>query len=616
MVSVTKHYGEDGLVLDKSLAFASSGKDISDLLREMESNAGLRVSNLVTTGEIVRVSVGAVANQRPDKGQEKSGWYSVNYYGDAIFASYGNWRQGIEFKFSSINPNEMSAREREDLKRRMEESIERSKQQRAERYDEVSQDCKKRFESAIEVIDHPYLDKKQIKSYGLKAIRDSLVVPVHCIEKGLRSLQYINNEKRFVSASEVKGNIYHLGFDLSDIANQKKIIVCEGAATAHSIFEATNLPTICVFSASFGEAALLKLRKHTQAKFVLAFDNDEHGLGASKAEAVAQAVASVEIRIPSERGDYNDMYVAHGLAKVKEEIIKSKFNFASFAISNYVGEPPERDWLVENFIENKAGVFSSIGGVGKSMLALDLALKVRDGFGDFMGKPIKKSGSVAVFAAEDDKLEIHRRLKALNALDATGATKASSNEVYVITIPNLKQPINLLVEDSSGLRISNEGYELLEQLESINNLALCIFDPISSFVSGVPITTSQEAAQMYGQYCSMLSSKFNSSVISIHHMTKSALQGIDDPLIARQSVKGSVAILDSARFGLAAWLASESEAERICLEQGVEFDRMRVIKAAIVKTNSGEVDTKIKTLFRKNALLEIIEENNGAINWD
>ena len=87
MVSVTKHYGEDGLVLDKSLAFASSGKDISDLLREMESNAGLRVSNLVTTGEIVRVSVGAVASQRPDKGQEKSGWYSVNYYGDAIFAS-------------------------------------------------------------------------------------------------------------------------------------------------------------------------------------------------------------------------------------------------------------------------------------------------------------------------------------------------------------------------------------------------------------------------------------------------------------------------------------------------------------------------------------------------
>ena len=467
MVSVTKHYGEDGLVLDKSLAFASSCKDISDLLREMESNAGLRVSNLVTTGEIVRVSVGAVASQRPDKGQEKSGWYSVNYYGDAIFASYGNWRQGIEFKFSSINPNEMSAREREDLKRRMEESIERSKQQRAERYEEVSQDCKKRFESAIEVIDHPYLDKKQIKSYGLKAIRDNLVVPVHCIEKGLRSLQYINNEKRFVSASEVKGNIYHLGFDLSDIANQKKIIVCEGMATAHSIYEATNLPTICVFSASFGEAALLKLRKHTQAKFVLTFDNDEHGLGASKAEAVAQAVASVEIRIPRERGDYNDMHVVHGLAKVKEEIIKSKFNFASFAISNYVGEPPERDWLVENFIENKAGVFSSIGGVGKSMLALDLALKVRDGFGDFMGKPVKKSGNVVFFTAEDDKTEIHRRLK---ALDALGATETSSNEVYVITIPNLKQPVNLLTEDSSGLRISNEGYELLEQLEiSIGN---------------------------------------------------------------------------------------------------------------------------------------------------
>jgi hypothetical protein len=174
----------------------------------------------------------------------------------------------------------------------------------------------------------------------------------------------------------------------------------------------------------------------------------------------------------------------------------------------------------------------------------------------------------------------------------------------------------LLTEDSSGLRISNEGYELLEQLESINNLALCIFDPISSFVSGVPITTSQEAAQMYGQYCSMLSTKFDCSTLSIHHMTKSALQGIDDPMLARAAIRGASSIIDSARFGLAAWLASESEAERICLEQGVEFDRMRVIKAAIVKTNSGEVDTKIKTLFRKNALLEIIEENKGDINWD
>ena len=43
---------------------------------------------------------------------------------------------------------------------------------------------------------------------------------------------------------------------------------------------------------------------------------------------------------------------------------------------------------------------------------------------------------------------------------------------------------------------------------------------------------------------------------------------------------------------------------------------MRVIKAGIVKTNSGEVDTRIKTLFRKDGLLEILDEKKGLISWD
>ena len=99
-------------------------------------------------------------------------------------------------------------------------------------------------------------------------------------------------------------------------------------------------------------------------------------------------------------------------------------------------------------------------------------------------------------------------------------------------------------------------------------------------------------------------------------MVKSSLAGLDDPMLARAAVKGSTSIIDSARFGLAAWLASEGEAERICLEQGVEYDRMRVIKAGIVKTNSGEVDTRVKTLFRKDGILEILDENKRGITWD
>jgi len=64
------------------------------------------------------------------------------------------------------------------------------------------------------------------------------------------------------------------------------------------------------------------------------------------------------------------------------------------------------------------------------------------------------------------------------------------------------------------------------------------------------------------------------------------------------------------------WLADEQTCTDISLDQGLQFNRMNVVRAGIVKSNSGNVDYSIKTLFRKNAVLEILEENKGGINWD
>jgi len=51
------------------------------------------------------------------------------------------------------------------------------------------------------------------------------------------------------------------------------------------------------------------------------------------------------------------------------------------------------------------------------------------------------------------------------------------------------------------------------------------------------------------------------------------------------------------------------------LQNGVEFDRTRVVRASMVKSNS-EIDYSVKTLFRKDAVLEVLEEREGAIDWD
>ena len=62
--------------------------------------------------------------------------------------------------------------------------------------------------------------------------------------------------------------------------------------------------------------------------------------------------------------------------------------------------------------------------------------------------------------------------------------------------------------------------------------------------------------------------------------------------------------MDGHRLCLGLWLGDESEAERICLENGVEYDRLRVVRGGVVKANSGEVDMSVKTLFRRDAVLE------------
>jgi hypothetical protein len=57
------------------------------------------------------------------------------------------------------------------------------------------------------------------------------------------------------------------------------------------------------------------------------------------------------------------------------------------------------------------------------------------------------------------------------------------------------------------------------------------------------------------------------------------------------------------------WVSDEETCERICAEQGMDYDRMSVVKAALVKSNTGGVDYSTKTLIRRpeQAALEVLD---------
>jgi len=603
-MDLTKYLKKD--VLYNDLGF-STGKSTQDLINEMQAQ-GLLVDFLEITGEIIRVPVHAT-NSKPDKGGQRSGYYVVNLVGEHMFCTYGNWKTGFEGKWSSVDTNSLSVVDKQALHKQMEEASAKAKEQRKLRQDEVAMEAKERLNICHEATEHEYLTSKKVKSYGLKQLNGNLIVPVYSTTGELRSLQSIDKKgnKRFKSASEIKGNVFLIGTSFAEIKNIEKLILVEGYSTAASVYEATQIPVACVFSANFVLDAASKLRGLTGARFILALDNDENGVGEKKAQECASAVINCAVRLPSERGDYNDLYLKHGLDKVKAELMEHKLGIQKYAVRNLVGKPEPQKFLVDGLIPiAKPGILAAVGGVGKSLSIIQLALSVACG-GRWWGKDVKQRGNTVIFCAEDDLMEIHRRL---DLLDPKGRRFDSSFDVYVFPVPEQKEPMILMREEG----VTPIAQELVEELGAIPNLKLVCFDPLQAFTTG-NVSSSNEAGQLWGSYCANISARLGCTTLTIHHLNKGALTNdSDDAMSHRAEIRGASSITDSVRFALSLWLASAEDCERICEEMRVKNDRMAVVKAALVKSNSGNVDYETKTLFRKDGVLELLEEVKNPIH--
>ena len=577
------------------------GKDTNDLINEMQAQ-GLRIDYLQITGEIVRVPVNELAGVKADSGGQKSGFYVVNEVNGNYFAVYGNWKTGFEGRWSSVNSYTMSDAEREDLQRKLQEAKDRANETKKQRHNEMADKVKARFESYTKVLEHEYLTNKKVKSYGLKQHKDLLVVPVYSITGAIRSLQYINKngEKRFASESEIKGNLFLVGAEIKDLPNLDKIIIAEGYSTSATIYEATKIPVACVFSANFCLQFALNLRKLTGARIIIALDNDESGVGEKKAQECARAVSNASVRLPSEIGDYNDLYLKHGLDKVRLELTESKYNIKKYAIRNLIEKPEPQKFLVDSFIPlAKPGILASSGGVGKSLSLIQLAISIAKG-GTWWGKPIKENGSSVIFCAEDDLTEIHHRIE---LLDPKGERFKHNNDVYVFPVPDQKEPLILLKEEG----ITEQAQEIVEELKTIDNLKLVAFDPLQAFTTA-SVSQSNEAGQLWGSYCAMISANIGCTTLTTHHINKQSITNdSDDPYSHKADIRGASSITDSVRFAISMWIPSESDTEELCEQANIPYDRLSVVKAALVKSNSGNVDYGVQTLIRKDGVLEPID---------
>lgn len=184
------------------------------------------------------------------------------------------------------------------------------------------------FDNAQPATSHPYLDRKGVKSYGLRLNRDGrLVVPGYDSDGQICTLQFTDDDgnKRFLKAAKKAGCSFAIGEFTGDL-----ICLCEGYATGASIHEATGYFVIVAFdSGNLLPVAEAVRAKYPTAKIIICAD-DDYGVdgnpGVTRGAQAAQAVRGLlaipdfgESR-PAGATDFNDLHQARGLATVKASI--------------------------------------------------------------------------------------------------------------------------------------------------------------------------------------------------------------------------------------------------------------------------------------------------------
>ena len=368
---------------------------------------------------------------------EKDAWYVLFTDGDIAGGAFGSWK-GLEFTttWHADAGRTLTWQEQADHKRRMDRVKADAQAEREVHQKEAAvraSDDVSRWIDATD--DHPYLQAKKVKAHpGVKmdgAAR--LIIPYKGTDGKTATYQSIgaapNFDKRFLKDGAKKGTFFEIE------GTRGQIYICEGYATAATVYAATNGATVIVAgdAGSLTGVAQIQRERFPGAQIFIAGDNDAFTLvagipqnaglvkGAEAAKAVNGALlyptfteADILAHPKGKPTDWNDLAASRGIEAVREQIesttkAHTKRGDFEFVRSTDLKIKPI-DWLIKGYVESNtlAQVFGE-SGCGKSFVILDMACCVATGT-DWLGHKVQK-GAVFYICGEGHA-GISRRLRA------------------------------------------------------------------------------------------------------------------------------------------------------------------------------------------------------------
>lgn len=426
-------------------------------------------------------------------GKKNIYWY-VGYSDGIQAAAFGNWQTGEKYHWTQnigreLSPMEQMANSKRmaELKKVREEGLKIIREQAATNAEAIWHDASDASPT------HPYLVKKGIKCHGVKIGGDGrLILPILDTNGDIKSLQYIavDSGKMFL-----KGGATSEGFWFLD-GKSDTIYLAEGFATAASINEVSGCVTYIGYSASNlpKVAKILRDKYGNQAKIVIVGDNDKNGVGKKYAEQAAQDIGASVI-IPPIEGDANDYLMAgHDLSAL---LTPKSYGYLRY-LNDILSDIKPISWIIKGLIPKSGfGLLFGASGVGKSYIALDMALSIVTNKSNWFGYKIR-GGKVAYLAGEG---VAGVGLRAKLWLQENGGDIGENF---------------LLSENATDLNTPDGYNKVVSELDALDFKPVVIFvDTLHRFMMGDE-NSAQDAKTMIDA-CGGLQKKYNCTIILVHH---------------------------------------------------------------------------------------------------
>ncbi len=233
-----------------------------------------------------------------DKAGSQNGWY-VLHLDDKPFGAFGSWKTGQSHTWTPTDFAAMNETERQALAKRMTEAKKARDIEQATVHAAARKRARDLWEKAAPAFsNHAYLVRKSVPAYGLRLLRQQLVVPLRDTDGVLHSLQFIGEDgrKTFLSGGRKRGCYHAIG------TPGGVLCICEGYSTGATIYQATGHATAVAFDAgNLQPVATALRRKFPRLTLVICADDDRQtpgNPGLTLARAAAQAVGAA-LAVPS-----------------------------------------------------------------------------------------------------------------------------------------------------------------------------------------------------------------------------------------------------------------------------------------------------------------------------